>query len=470
MPFFRSIRARLTLTFLAVILAVMVIISFFLYNLLERYYLNHLQESLARTGNSAAEFVAGHLRDQMEPARLSGLAEIFNRQARARVIFVNREGTVVGDSARIGALIGQKLERDEVAAAFQGGVGVSVQYSAKSQQKVMQVAVPVVDNGELVGAVFLSASLQEIYQILEDIQRFLLLTTLVAMIVVGGGSIILAKSFTGPIELLTAAAAEIAEGKLDQQIEARSSDEIGRLAKQFNVMAARLHYITGNLKNFASNVSHELRTPLTSLSLLVKSLKEYSMEAEQRREFLEDMDKELERLILLVNDLLELTRLEQMKESRQEPFSFTALIQEVLDQAAPRIERQEMRLIADELPPDTLKLVGSPLQVRQVLHNLLDNAIKYTSPGGWIRVSAEVPEKEVLVKVEDTGCGIPAKDLPHIFERFYRVDPARSRQAGGTGLGLAIAREIVEAHGGRIWAESSPGKGSTFYFTLPRYG
>lgn len=469
MPVLRSIRARLTVTFLAVILAVMVMISLFLYNLLERYYLNHLQESLTRTGHSAAEFVAGYLRARMDPVQLSGLAEIFNRQARARVVFIDRDGTVVGDSARIGTLLGEKLARDEVAAAFQGEVGTSVQYSEKSQQKVMQVAVPVVENGQLVGAVFLSASLQDIYRTLQDIQRFLLLATLIAMVIAGGGSIILAWSFTGPIELLTAAAAEIAEGKLDQQIEVRSVDEIGGLANQFNIMATRLHSMTRNLKNFAADVSHELRTPLASLSLLVKSLQEYSMEAEQRREFLEDMDRELDRLILLVNDLLELTRLEQPQGRRSKRFSLSALVQEVVEQLGPRFERQGMRLIATK-PAGPVETGGSALQIRRVLHNLLDNAIKYTSPGGWVRISTEIIDRSARVKIEDTGCGIPPDDLPHLFERFYRVDPARSREAGGTGLGLAIAREIVETHGGRIWAESSPGKGSTFYFTLPTQG
>ncbi len=469
MPVLRSIRARLTVTFLVVILAVMVMISLFLYNLLERYYLHHLQESLARTGHSAAEFVGEHLRDQLDPVRLSGLAEIFNRQARARVILIDRGGMVVGDSARIGALLGQKLERDEVAVAFRGEVGTTIQYSAKSRQKVMQVAVPVVENGELVGAVFLSASLQDIYKTLQDIQRFLLLTTLIAMVIAGGGSVILAWSFTGPIELLTAAAAEMAEGKLEQQILVRSADEIGGLAHQFNIMANRLRTMTRNLKNFAADVSHELRTPLASLSLLVKSLRQYPMEAEQRQEFLGDMDRELDRLILLVNDLLELTRLEQSQESRQKLFSLSTLVREVADQLGPRFQRQGMRLIAAE-PAGPVEAYGSALQIRRVLHNLLDNAIRYTSPGGWVRVSAEVWGRLARVKVEDTGCGIPAGDLPHLFERFYRVDPARSRQAGGTGLGLAIAREIVEAHGGRIWAESSPGKGSTFCFTLLRTG
>lgn len=466
---FRSIRSRLTATFLGTILVVMVIIGFFLYNLLERYYLSHFQESLLRTANLAAEFVAGHLRDQPDPVRLSGLAATFSRQDRAlRVIFVNRDGDVVGDSVRIGGLLGQNLQRDEIKAAFDSGVGSSIQISPKTHQKVMQIAVPVEENGEPVGAVFLSASLQDIYLTLEDIQKFLMLATLLAISVGGGGSIILARRFTGPIELLTSAATEIAEGKLEQQIEVNSQDEIGRLAERFNLMASRLNHITGNLKNFAANVSHELRTPLASLSLLVQSVKDYEMEPEQRQEFLEDMDRELNRLIKLVNDLLELTKFEHLREIKREQFCLAQLAEEVIEQIQPRFKRQDLRLIADLPPGGPFVMYGSPFQIRQLFHNILDNALKYTSPGGWVRVSLKGESSLLQVNFEDTGCGIPAADLPYIFERFYRVDPARSREMGGTGLGLAIAREIVEAHGGTIRAESVPGHGSSFLVTLPR--
>ncbi len=120
-----------------------------------------------------------------------------------------------------------------------------------------------------------------------------------------------------------------------------------------------------------------------------------------------------------------------------------------------------------DLPAEELLIYGSRLQLRQVLHNLMDNALKYTSPGGWVKVTLWREEQTAGVKVLDTGCGIPEKDLPFIFERFFRVDRARSREMGGTGLGLAIVRETVEAHGGRAWVESVEGEGSAFHFTLP---
>ncbi|MEW5783644.1 MAG: ATP-binding protein [Bacillota bacterium] len=466
MFYFHSIRSRLTVTFLLIILAVMVIISFFLYNLLERYYLQALQDNLMRSGQLAADFVVGHMREQADPVRLSSMAENFGRQSRARVLFINSGGTVVGDSVRIGGMLGQTLDRDEVTAALQGQTGSSIQYSEKTNQQVMQVAVPVrEDGGEPLGAVFLAASLQEIYDILTAIRRFLLVATIIAAAVVGGGSIILARRLTGPLEVLTGAARDMAEGKLEQQIEISSQDEIGHLAEQFNIMAARLNFYTSNLKNFVGNVSHELRTPLTSLSLLVKSLQDYQMEPEQQQEFFNDLDSELERLIALVHDLLELTKLEEV-EIQREIIALDCLIREIVKQVSPRFARQDVRLITD-LPARTVQIAASALQLRQALHNLLDNALKYTSPGGWVRISLWFESESIGIKVEDTGCGIPEEDLQYIFERFYRVDRARSREMGGTGLGLAIVKATVIAHGGKIWAESQEGKGSTFYLTLP---
>lgn len=464
---FRSIRSRLTVTFLAIILAVMLIIGLFFYNLLQHYFINNLRESLTRSGSSAAEFVAGHLLEQIDPVRLSSLAASFSRLSRARVIFIDRQRTVVGDSERVGGLLGQTLDRDEVARAFQGEIGTSIQYSEKTKQNVMQVAVPVQEEGgELVGVVFLSASVErEIAGILLNVRRFIFFATLLAMAVVGGGSAILARRLTGPLELLTEAAGDMAEGKLDRQITVPSRDEIGHLAEQFNIMAQRLNFYTGNLKHFAANVSHELRTPLASLSLLTKSLKEYSMEPEQQQEFLEDLDRELDRLIALVHDLLELTRLEE-SEPRREPLDLGKLLQEIIGQVTPRFDRQGVRLTGD-LPARAVPVTGSVLQLRQAVHNLLDNALKYTAPGGQVKVLLRLEKEYASVKVEDTGQGIPARDLPHVFERFYRVDRARTREMGGTGLGLAIVKETIAAHGGKVWAESEEGKGSAFYFTLP---
>ncbi len=463
---FYSIRFRLTTTFLVIILAVMVIISFFLYNTLERYYMNNFKDGLESSAFISSDFVVGHLRGQVDSVRLSVLAENMSRQVQARVLFIDQLGVVVGDSVRINGLLNQSLDQEDVRVALNGTVSSSIVYNESIQQQTIQMAVPIKEeDGTITGVVFLSASLEEVTRILEDIRRFLFLATLLAMAVAGGGSVALARRFTGPLEELTTAARKMAEGKLDQHIEFSSHDEIGRLAEQFNVMARRLNYYTSNLKKFAADVAHEVRTPLTTLSLLTSALKEHEMEPDQRKEFIEDLDGELERLTALVNDLLELSKLDK-NEIELEEVSLNRLLQNIIGENQYRFARAGLDLL-DEIPDQEHIIFGAPLQLRQVVGNLLDNALNYTPSGGTVSVLLYREGKEAVVKIDDTGCGIPEEDLNYIFERFFRVDRARSREGGGTGLGLAIVSEIVAKHGGRAWVESEEGKGSRFYFSLP---
>jgi two-component system, OmpR family, sensor kinase len=463
---FYSIRFRLTASFLVIILAVMIIISFFLYSILERYYLDNFTDSLERSGFLAADFVSGQLRGQVNSVRLSVLAENMSRQSQARVLFTDQQALVVGDSIRVGGLLNQVLEHNDVANALNGNVSSSMAFSERLQQNVMQMAVPVKEEDDLVtGVVFLSASLEEVYRTLNDIRRFLFLATVLAMAVVGGGSVAFARLFTGPIEELTTAARRMADGKLEQHIEVRSGDEIARLAEQFNLMAKRLNFYTSNLKKFAADVAHEIRTPLTTMSLLTKALKEHDMNAEQQKEFIDDLDNELERLVALVNDLLELSKLEKSR-IELEDVNLNRFLQDMIIDSQYRFARGGLELV-DELIEEELVVSAAPLQLRQVLSNLLDNALSYTDPGGTVTVYLYRADSEAVVKVEDTGCGIPEEDLNFIFERFFRVDQARSREAGGTGLGLAIVSEIIAKHNGKVWVESEESCGSSFYISLP---
>jgi two-component system phosphate regulon sensor histidine kinase PhoR len=220
-------------------------------------------------------------------------------------------------------------------------------------------------------------------------------------------------------------------------------------------------------RDFISNVSHELRTPLASLKALVETLRDGALEdTETALRFLNRMETEVDALTQMVNELLELSRIE----SRQVPLQLApATIEEVIlpavERLRPQAERAGLNLMVTLLP-DLPRVQADIERAQQVVTNLVHNAIKFTPPGGQVAVSAEVMGEEMVIAVRDTGMGIAAEDLSRIFERFYKADRARS--GGGTGLGLAIAKHIVQAHGGRIWAESGgEGQGSTFYFTLP---
>jgi len=219
-------------------------------------------------------------------------------------------------------------------------------------------------------------------------------------------------------------------------------------------------------RDFVSNVSHELRTPIASVKALAESLQEGALDDPSvAKDFLSRIDSEADKLAQMVQELGELSRIESGEAPLRKE---TVSIVEVIGRAVQRLKAQADRAGLDmgiHIPTDLPMVTADRDRVEQVLVNLIHNAIKFTPLGGNIQISAESEDSMIVVSVADSGVGIPADDLPRIFERFYKADKARS--GGGTGLGLSIAKHIVEAHGGRIWAESTEGKGSTFYFTLP---
>ncbi|MFO1452283.1 MAG: ATP-binding protein [Opitutaceae bacterium] len=222
-------------------------------------------------------------------------------------------------------------------------------------------------------------------------------------------------------------------------------------------------------KEFVANVSHELRTPLSVIKGYVETLVDghREIQIDDRERFLKTIQRHTDRLNSLLEDLLTLSRLESINPGlKHEAVLLVELVKGIVDDYRSRPGAAEHRLNFEAEPAIGSVLID-PLKVTQVLGNLLDNALKYTPKGSHLEVQLSLRSSDVEVCVRDDGPGIPAEDLPHIFERFYRVDKGRSREKGGTGLGLSIVKHIVQLHGGRVWVESVVGRGSAFYFTLP---
>jgi two-component system phosphate regulon sensor histidine kinase PhoR len=221
-------------------------------------------------------------------------------------------------------------------------------------------------------------------------------------------------------------------------------------------------------QDFVANVSHEFKTPLTAIQGFAETLLGGALEdPKNNRRFLEIMRDHANRLARLTDDLLKLARIEAGKlELEFSPVGVIEFIERCAETALMKASRKQITLDI-EIPPGLPPVRGDASLLRDVLQNLVDNAIQYTPPGGRICVSARVNSKEMVIEVADTGIGIPLVDQERIFERFYRVDAARSREAGGTGLGLSIAKHIIDAHDGRLWVESTVGEGSRFSFSIP---
>jgi signal transduction histidine kinase len=275
----------------------------------------------------------------------------------------------------------------------------------------------------------------------------------------------LARGMTQPLRDMAKAARRMETGDYSQRVVTSSRDEVGQLAVAFNRMSSELESLERVRRDLVANVSHELKTPISALRAHLENL----LDGVERPEpaTLQVMLAQSERLGRLVDQLLELSRLESGDlPLHREEVQLLPLVSRVLSEIEVTRARRDVEL-AQDVPEDLPAIFADAERVHQVLFNLLDNAVRFTPSGGRVRVTASRHNGSVDVAVTDTGPGIDAEHLPRLFDRFYRVDTARSREEGGTGIGLAIARSVVEAHGGRIWAESEPGKGSTFTFELP---
>jgi two-component system phosphate regulon sensor histidine kinase PhoR len=218
-------------------------------------------------------------------------------------------------------------------------------------------------------------------------------------------------------------------------------------------------------QDFISNISHELRTPIASVKAIAETLNEgASADPSVAKDFLNKINAEADRLAQMVQELSELSRIESGEAPLQKRlFNISDAIVRAVDRLRPQVDRAGLHIQTD-FAANLPKVLADEDRIEQVLVNIIHNAIKFTQASGKINISAKRDNNNIMVSISDTGIGIPADDLPRIFERFYKAD--KSRSGGGTGLGLAIAKRIVEAHGGKIWAESIEGKGATFTFTL----
>jgi signal transduction histidine kinase len=293
----------------------------------------------------------------------------------------------------------------------------------------------------------------------------LALTALVSAAIALMLSRLLARGMTQPLRDMAKAAGRMETGDYSTRVRTRSRDEVGQLADAFNTMSAELQQLEQLRRDLVANVSHELKTPITALRAHLENI----LDGVERPDpaTLQVMLAQSERLGRLVEQLLDLSRLESGDVPLdREPVSLAPIVTQVLSEI--EVARADRGVsVESDVPVDLPRVNADRERIHQVLFNLVDNAVRFTPPGGSVAVRAARLNGRCEVRVVDTGTGIPPEHLPRLFERFYRVDPARSREDGGTGIGLAIARSVVEAHGGHIRAESQPGAGSTFTFDLP---
>jgi len=324
----------------------------------------------------------------------------------------------------------------------------------------------VVKKGKPVVSVEVAQSLTDVDKTLERLRLALILGIPFALLLAGAGGRLLASRALEPVDRITQMARSISATDLSRRINLGRQDELGRLAGTFDEMIDRLERAFQEQRQLTADVSHELRSPLTVLEAQTTLALRRSRNAAEYRQVLASVQEEVERMSVMVNQLLMLARADAGQEPViRQPLCVADVAQPVVDGMRPLVGQKGVHLDLDADP--NVWIQGDPDRLRQLLLNLLDNALRHTPAGGRVDVRvARVRERAVLA-VADTGEGIAAEDLPHIFQRFYRGDRARHRGMGNSGLGLAIAKWVVEAHGGRIDVSSTPGCGATFTVTLP---
>ena len=279
---------------------------------------------------------------------------------------------------------------------------------------------------------------------------------------------LISQRMLGSVRSLTAASRKMGAGDLSQRVPEGSRDEVGQLARTFNVMAGKLENAERQRRNMVADVAHELRTPLSNIQGYVEAVRDGVLEPD--RVTIGTIHQQVLYLADLVEDLRLLTETEADDfRLNREPGSLLETVRESVEGARAKAESSGVVLSVD-LPAESPTIAFDRTRISQVVGNLLDNAVRHTPTGGTVTVSAAVGQSRACVTVADTGEGIPDDVLPFVFDRFYRVDPSRSRATGGAGLGLTIARKLVDAHGGSIRVESEAGRGASFTFDLPLDG
>ncbi len=310
-------------------------------------------------------------------------------------------------------------------------------------------------------------SLQARDRALESLLGVLLLAGPLALGGTLGGGYWLARKALAPVDRMVATAQEITATRLDRRLEAPNPhDELGRLVATFNAMISRLERSFDEVRRFTADAAHELRTPLAAMRTEAEVALRSPRVPDRDARVLEDLLEEIERLSRLVSQMLFLCREDAGVDPAEfRPIQLDELVHDAADhmQVVAREKGVSLEVVAAE--PTTVR--GDAVRLRQLVFNLLDNAVKYNTPGGEVIVRTEAQNGRAKVTITDTGIGIPPEHLPHLFERFYRVDPARGPETTGSGLGLSICRSIAEAHGGRVEITSTFGQGTTVTLGLP---
>lgn len=433
-----------------------------------RLIVNSKQAELSDRARTLAATLEGFTTLTQENITVS--VRVLDLNEEQRILVTDAFGSVLYDNSKVSPLAGKYTLLPEIIASLEGNDVFRCRYDETAFTSC--AAAPVMKGEKAAGSVYIYDYDTEQASFLNSTRSNIFRLSMLLAVVGFSVLIVFMVYFGNRVSLLVGGIRQMSAGNYDSRIQLAGQDELNEVADEFNELADRLQKTEELRREFVSNASHELKTPLASIKLLSDSiLQTEGISKASVDEFLVDINEEIDRLTRITERLLQLTKLDYVPSSVVRPCDLSGLLHKIVELLKENAAQAQVRL-ENNVPADLFVLFDRD-GLYQVMFNLVENAIKYNQKGGTVSLSAEELEvgaeqkPYVALRVQDTGIGIPEEELPHIFERFYRVDKARSREKGGTGLGLAIVQDWLKTLGGKIEVESTLGRGTTFTVTVP---
>ena len=464
---FKSIRSRLTAWYVTLLAIILILFSV----LLNYFLAKRLHESVDNSLTVSATVVATSATMRLGNSPLPGLNQLFEQfmnQGNLNKFYRIYDGSGnVGSRSKNISASQFPLSQGAYADALEGKNSYET-FTVGGQQPIRVITMPILFEGKLINLVQVGTSLEAVQETLRNLKIFLFTAVPSVLILAALFARFMARRALKPISRIIDTAREIGQGQeLSKRIPVlKIKDELGQLALTFNEMMNRLENSFAQMRQFSSDASHELRTPLTVLKGQNELILSKQRKPEEYQEVISSNLEEINYMSKVLEDLFVLSKSDENQVNLDyKPVDLRALVEEVCKHAEILAEEKNIKIIIAFLEPIEIK--GDEVRLRQMVWNVLQNGIKYTQQGGELKISLQNEGDFALLTIQDTGIGIPEEDLPLIFNRFYRVDKARTRDEGGSGLGLSICRQIAEAHKGKIEVESKLGVGTRFKIRLP---
>ncbi|BDF59340.1 two-component sensor histidine kinase [Christensenellaceae bacterium] len=470
----KTIFGKIMLLFMAIIMVSLFISGMMMSWVVRNAYLDDSEQQMLSVANDVDTLLSFYKSNYLTFNQMAAQILVKAETNKDVIWIVNSDGTVwqAVDPSGQTSVTNEEIQMyfEDMIAELQKGNAVKVvtEESNFFNTPVITVAKPVMSDTTVTGYVFVHKKIGELEASLMAMYRQIVLAACISAALGIILTYLFSKSMLRPLSVVNTGAKQLAKGRFDIRLDVSSKDEIGQLADTFNSVASELRKYEATRESLVANVSHELRSPLTSMQGLLQGVIDGTIPREEAEHYLGVVLDETKRLGLLISDMLDLAKIESGQFPMQiEKVELSELLRRTLITFESKIEAKKLEVSVD-LPDEKQYVYADENRLKQVLHNVIENAIKFVNEGGELKVSTLATEASIFVNINNSGEPIPREDLPYLFDRFYKIDKSHSRAKEGTGIGLSIVKNILKEHGQKIWVTSNAQDGTTFTFTLKK--